>query len=183
MNTHQIKLMLQAAVARLADADLLGTKLNKQSDADYLLRLLAFEILLKATLHMHSISFQRNHSYRDLFQKLPTEIRDSIIAMASERISTSGDYSRLDDLLITFTRNFICLRYPYEAYAELTEEEYRRKGDVWLMRGAPLNEATFTYYPNELYGLIYAFSTMVENWLANQSSQPTSFCANVEFKP
>lgn len=38
----------------------------------------------------------------------------------------------------------------------MTEENYSKVGKTWAEKGAPLNEATFRYFPEELVGFVYA---------------------------
>ncbi len=157
--------MLKEARGRIADGDLLSGSLSKQSDADYLLRLLAFEILLKAVHLMHVGKPKRSHSYCELFDALPDGVRSSLVNAAGERMSTSADYSDIPELLRTFSDNFIRLRYPYEDYENLSPEEYAELGEAWIARGAPECEATFVYHPEGLYGLTHALEQHLTEWL------------------
>ena len=62
----QIKLMAREADERLADAESLESRLQANSSSAYLLRLLAFEILLKATVRIHGGAPKRTHGYLSL---------------------------------------------------------------------------------------------------------------------
>ena len=161
--------MLQAARGRLADSRFLSQSIAKQSDADHLLELLAFEILLKAIHLIHTGTPRRSHSYNQLFDALPSEVRSKLVKAAAERMSTSADYSDLPNLLSTFSRNFVNLRYPYEAYEELSAQEYAELGQSWVDRGAREEDATSVYHPDELYGLIHALEEHLSTWLATVS--------------
>jgi HEPN domain-containing protein len=112
----RVERMLNEARVRAADSELLSASLAKQSDADYLLRLLAFEVLLKATHLVHVGDPRRSHSYGQLFSAFSSQLQEDLVKAAVERMTTSADYSDVAKLLSVFSRDFISLRYPYEAY-------------------------------------------------------------------
>ncbi len=80
-------------------------------------------------------------------------------------MSTSAGYSDIGALLDTYSQNFVALRYSYEAYEGLSEDEYARLGAEWLARGAQEAEARFVYHPEELYGLSFAIEQRISKWL------------------
>lgn len=161
----RIQRMVDVANLRLADADDLGRKALRESDSDYLLRLLAFEILLKALVRINNGSPGRGHAYKKLFQLLPHGVAQRVTAGAAERMSTSADYSRMTELLDTLSDNFVALRYPYEAYESVSAEALKDAGKAWAAKDGPLSEATFVYHPEELYGLTFALQREVQDWL------------------
>lgn len=169
MNDLQIKLMYEEALGRLNDAEILSKSINRETDSNYLLELLAFELLLKCTLCIYIGKHIGGHNYKRLFTCLPREIKSKIVNIAKERMTTSADYADLNKLLKTWSSNFIILRYPYEEYNGMTEEEYKELGITWVENGAKLENATFVYYPSELYGLIYAFKQIVHGFTANKA--------------
>jgi hypothetical protein len=71
-----------------------------------------------------------------------------------------------------YQNNFIKLRYPFEAYINMNEGEYIEYGNLWVEVGAPVDEAEFQYFPEELYGIIKALPEEVEECLANKAPQP-----------
>src|SRR5436309_16080920 len=109
----RIDRMAAAASGRLADADVLEQSLRATSDSGYLLRLLAFEILLKAVVRINGVAPRKSHSYSSLFHLLPETVRERVVARAIHRMTTSADYSSLPVLLDTLSSNFTILRYPY----------------------------------------------------------------------
>jgi hypothetical protein len=161
----RIERMAAAASARLKDADVLEQSLRTTSNSGYLLRLLAFEILLKALVRINGVPPQKSHSYLDLFHALPDIVRDRVVGRAADRMSTSANYSSLPELLDTFSSNFTALRYPYEAYESVSAGAFREAGKGWVERGAQESEATFVYYPEELFGLTFALEGEVQDWL------------------
>ena len=161
----RIERMAASASARLADADVLEQSLRTASDSGYLLRLLAFEILLKALVRINGITPEKSHSYLDLFHALPDTVQDRVVARATDRMSTSATYASLTDLLDTFGTNFTALRYPYEAYESVSAGALKGAGKAWVAKGAPDSEATFAYHPEELTGLIFALTGEVHDWL------------------
>jgi len=165
--------MYKEALGRLHDADILSKNINRKTDSNYLLELLAFELLLKCNICISIGRHNGGHDYKRLFSCLPGEVKSRIVKIAKERMSTSADYSDLNKLLETWNRNFIILRYPYEKYEGMTEEEYKEPGINWAKNGARLENATFVYYPNELYGFIRALKNIAHEFIANKEPQPT----------
>ena len=162
----QIKLMANEAAKRSADSAILSsTVAGAGSDSAYLLELLAFELLLKATLQINGIRPPANHSYAKLFTLLPTQVQDRLSGAAASRVGPDVDFSDLGHLLDTWSQNFVSLRYPFEKYADLTEQQYRAKGDTWMQSGADVNTADFVYYPEQLHAFTHALRTEVDTWL------------------
>ena len=153
--------MCRLAEEYLADAQLLSTASNRQSHADYLLQITAFEILLKALRITHGLPPKRNHSYSDLFDDLPEPVKLQVRTLASERLGPSVDYSRLSDFLKAYTYNFGALRYSYEPYEGQTDEQVHKSGTQWLEAGAKVEEADFAFYPEELFGLTEALLSLL----------------------
>ena len=75
--------------------------------------------------------------------------------MTSRRSSNAASL-KTPRLLEIFSGNFIRLRYPYEEYAGMSEEEYIAIGADWIKGGAPIEKAIFQYFPSELRGLLDA---------------------------
>jgi hypothetical protein len=89
----QIQLMYKEAINRINDAKILGENIRRASDSNYLLDLLAFELLLKATALIHTKRYDENHNYRQLFELLPSNVRDQLMTRAthwSEKTLTKG---------------------------------------------------------------------------------------------
>lgn len=168
--TAHIDYMVSHALGWLGDAEILEQSPRVISDGSYLLRLLAFETLLKALIKAHLVEPPKNHSYLELFWLLPGPVQKRVLAGAAERMSGSADYSHVADLLDTFATNFVALRYPYEAYGQVSRDGRVAAGQGWIAKGRPELEATFVYHPEELYGLIHSLSTELQTWL---SSDPT----------
>jgi hypothetical protein len=164
--TAHVDYMFAHSLRWLADADLLQQSPQVASDGGYLLRLLAFETLLKALVTAHGVRPPRKHSYPELFRLLPAPVQERVLAAAAERMSTSADYTNVPELLDTFATNFVALRYPYEAYGQVSRDARLGAGRGWLAKGGPEAEATFVYHPEELYGLTHGLTGELRTWLA-----------------
>ena len=162
----RIERMMKAASARLHDAELLQQTLQASADSGYLLKLLGFEILLKALVLTTGEQPDRNHSYEEFFWVLPEAVRNRVISRAAERMSTSADYSRVPDLLHAFGKDFIALRYSYEVYDGVSAEAYDGAARGWVNKGAPISEATFVYPEEELVGLAFSLELELRDWLS-----------------
>lgn len=170
MDILKIKLMYREAKAFLYDSELLSNKFPPAaSDANYLLRILSFELLIKCLSSVLGIQIGKRHNYKDLFSNLPKVIRDEIINDAEQNYAGHVDYSNLNLLLITFEDQFVKLRYPYEYYEGLTEGEYKKIGEKWAENGMPLEQAIIRYYPMELKGLIDAIKNILEREIVSRS--------------
>lgn len=161
----QILLMYHEAKSRNDDADVLETSISTKSDSGYLLRLLAFEVSLKCVLVIHDINPSNSHNYFNQIKKLPSQIYDRIIDLAENRMAGHTDFSNHQVLLKTFSKNFIALRYTYEKYKNIDENEYLRRGNEWYEAGCPVDKAEFIYYASELFCLIDAMLKEIKKWL------------------
>ena len=160
-----VERIVRDAERRLADANLLAEHPRKSSDADYLLKLLAFELLLKALNSAHRGRVEKHHGYVGLFSQLPDEVQQRVKAGAAERMTIYADYSNFDELLRVFSKNFVALRYPYECYEGLSRAEYHSLGEEWLANGAREDDASFVLHPFELDGLIDSLRAELAAWL------------------
>lgn len=162
--------MRQEALQRLRDADTLSQTmpLGERSNSPYLLRLLGLELLLKF-VHESVVRIPDcTHKYEKLFSNLPQELQTRLLSLATERVGPSGLDQNHESILQEWGQNFIALRYPWERYKALSEEQYSNVGEEWLSKGAPLEEARFRYHPEELVGLLAALQH-VAGELANPS--------------
>ena len=156
MDQFRRNLMLRESESRLRSADLLRTA-NDEADSAYLLRLLAFELLLKVILEeSHGVAPPRHHRYGELFVTLPEEVKDDLIRLASERVGPSALSSDPIRVLNELGSNFIDLRYPYDKYVGMNETQYHQAGMDWISAGSAPQNAVFRYHPEELLGLTYA---------------------------
>ncbi|MGD3145314.1 HEPN domain-containing protein [Xanthomonas oryzae] len=78
-------LMMREADRRLQAADMLR-EAEDDSDSAYLLRLLAFELLLKVVLEKTTGKAGTHHHYDKLFAQLPPDVQKSLLTAASSRI-------------------------------------------------------------------------------------------------
>ncbi|MCA8073191.1 hypothetical protein [Burkholderia vietnamiensis] len=161
MNELQVKLMRRTALARRKDAQTLrdADPLGDRSDTEYMLDLLALELLIKCLLHAHNQAFtvRKGHHYDDLFRLLPDQLQSEILEKAVEIAGPSQLTVAPAELLKKLGKQFIELRYPHEKYSDLgSEEEYIAVGEVWTLMGADPDSAEFRYYPHELRALLMA---------------------------
>lgn len=167
MQELQIKLMYSEARNRLRDAEILSTNIKTKSDSGYLLELIAFEILLKAVALIHCNRYKRNHGYKCLYETFPERLQSKILEEANKWSDVFLTKERILELLEEYENNFIRLRYPFEAYKNMSETDYVEYGYFWEGLGAPENEAEFQYHPDELYGIIKALMLEVESNLSS----------------
>lgn len=171
-----LRLMHREALQRLTDAKVLhrASAIDAPTDSVHLLQLLGLELLLKL---VHEVVLQEKskhrHAYEEIFQAFPAHLQSRLLRLAGERIGPSTLSRDAISVLKEWGRNFIDLRYPYERYDSFTEEQYAALGKQWIESGAPIEDATFRYYPEELSGILYALCLVAEE-MASQSFQPTA---------
>jgi hypothetical protein len=162
MNELRLRLMHREALQRLRDAETLSEAmaLGEQSDSPHLLRLLGLELLLKVVFESVLQKPAHGHQYENLFKELPSDLQVRLLSLAGERVGPSALAENHAAVFKEWGQNFVALRYPWERYTALSEEQYIKLGNEWVAKGAPLEEAMFRYYPEELLGIITALQAM-----------------------
>ena len=166
MSELKIKLMYREAVKRYEDGEFLRAK--RDGDSGYLLKLLSFELFLKCVLFIEKGQDNTTHNYHGMFCSLSKGLKSRLLGRAQEVSQVFTIQERIETLLNTYASNFIRLRYPYQSYKSLTEEELREYGHLYAELGFPEGEAEFEYYPAELRGLILAMIEFVGEKIANR---------------
>ena len=148
--------MYEEALGRLVDAETLAgaMTLSEQSNSPYLLRLLGLELLLKLIYEITLRKPGKGHDYAKLFDELPGNLQKRVLALAGERLGPSVLCLKHTRVLQEWGMNFVALRYPWDRYPDVSEEEFARIGMQWSDEGAPLDEAVFRYFPEELFGFL-----------------------------
>ena len=164
MSDH-IRRMFYEAQERLHDADILAESLDTQSDSQAIIRILAFEILLKCALLVCSQKAKSNHNYAKLWLGLPGYAQSEILAVAAQNMPSHVDLSHLEELLGWYQFIFEKARYHYELYEDYTLAEQRELGEYWVSIGAPTEEAVVQYHPLELQCLIAGLSAFINKVL------------------
>lgn len=167
------KRMFREALDRLKDAEVLACSTQTPSDSSALLRVLAFEILLKCAIRLSGQTTKQHHNYVKLWSALPGYVSKEILRVAKDRSPGHTDFSDLPKLLAWYQFVFEKARYHYELYEGYTLEEQRELGQFWEELGAPTHEAVVQYYPEELFCLIEGLKVYIEGRLSNNSIQAT----------
>jgi hypothetical protein len=157
--------MLDEALERIHDGNLLRENINKESDADALLRILGLEILLKCALLITGRGQRGSHDYPKLWNELPAEAQQQVIGAAKVRMAGHSDFSDIEKLLISYQFIFTKARYFYELYEEYPLDEQHKIGELWRAAGAPNDEADVVYFGEELTGLIHGLRSFIESKL------------------
>lgn len=136
MKTRWLHLMYREASERLADAEALRA-VRPDSNASYLLELVAFELLLKFTAYTTEPSnLERKksfrHNYKRILDALPSSVQGRLLALAGERIGPSRLADR-DKVFADWTSNFEGLRCPFGS----TRTIQRRNMKSGAGRGCP----------------------------------------------
>jgi len=162
--------MYAEALTRLNDADVLAESMRTQSDSQQLLRILAFEVLLKCAVRLCDQTAKASHNYNNLWLALPGHARKQILLTAQERMPGHANFSDLERLLKAYQFVFEKARYYYELNEGNTLRQQRARGLRWRRRGAPEDEADLRYYPNELDCLIVGLRAFIEARLAGAAA-------------
>lgn len=163
--SDRIRRMYHEARNRLHDADLLASSLGTCSDSQAIIRILAFEVLLKSALLVANQKPKQTHNYKNLWLGLPDCDRNEILAVATKRMPGHADLSDIEKLLVWYQFIFERARYHYELYDGYSLAEQHELGQYWLNIGAPTEEAVVQYYPLELECLIAGLSAYIEKVL------------------
>jgi len=120
--TDRIRRMYREAQDRLHDADLLASSLDARSDSQAIIRILAFEVLLKCALLVANQEPKQNHNYKNLWLGLPGYARKEILGVASKRMPGHADLSEVERLLVWYQFIFerARLRIPLKLDAQST---------------------------------------------------------------
>ncbi len=165
--------MHDEANRRLYDADILSGSLANKSDSGEIIRVLAFEVLLKCVAYISTAVSPKSHRYFEIWRSLPGAARERILILARERIGPYADYgdiNRQEALLKDFQFVFEQARYYYELYESATIREQTREGEYWIARGGNLDEAKVRYHPHEMTGLLHGLNGSIDAWLSAASS-------------
>jgi hypothetical protein len=154
MSKFKLKLIIEEGVKRYSDGDFLTHK--RSSDSGYLLKLLGFELLLKAVLYIDKNKEDYTHNYYAVYCTLSKVLKDRLVSAAQETSQIFDIKNRIEVLLKWYSYNFVRLRYPFQSYNGFTEAEYVEYGNLYAQLGCPDGEAEFEYYPEELRGLFFA---------------------------
>ena len=160
--------MQTEALSRLHDAELLSERPDHRSDSASIFRVLAFEVLLKCAALASGTSPRDlrkrfSHSYVNLWNTLPRDTADKILASASDHMPGHTDFSNLAGLLEDFETVFKKARYYYEFYEDKTLTQQAAAGEDWISRGAPLDDALIRYHPLELESLICGLNNFIDD--------------------
>ena len=161
METVRHSLMLRESAKRFESAELLRAA-GDDSDSAYLLQLVGFELLLKVVVERATGKEVHGHHYLTLFNKLSEETRSAVLQLAGEWAGPSALTHAHESVLTDLGSNFVKLRYPYEEYSSLTNEQYQQLGEEWIARGASSAEADFRYHPEELRALTLALRQLAD---------------------
>lgn len=166
-----LRRMQTEAMSPRHDAELLSTRLDQRSDSASLLRVLAFEVLLKCAALASGISpsdlrNKYSQSYVALWNALPRDTAERILTSAYDRLPGHTDFSDLTGLLKDFETVFKKARYYYEFYEDKTLSQQAAAGHHWISRGAPLDEALIRYQPLELKSLICGLNNYIDDVLS-----------------
>lgn len=156
------KRMYFEALERLDDAEILARSMRTSTDSSALLRILAFEILLKCAIRLSGQAAKSHHNYAKLWSALPGYASKEILRIAKERMPGQTDFSDLAKLLNWYQFIFEKARYHYELYEGYSFEEQKELGKFWEELGAPTHEAVVQYYPQELFCLIEGLKVYIE---------------------
>lgn len=134
------------------------------SSSSYLLGLLGFELLLKLVYEASTgKEAPHRHAYDVIFRAVPARARGWILIAARTRIGPSALGRRHYEVLKELGSNFVRMRYPWESYKGLTEQEYARLGSDWIAKGGRARDATFRHYPEELFALTDTLRRIAEH--------------------
>lgn len=166
VHTDSLLRMYESAMGYWNARKLMGANLRDFGDAQSVVGVLAFEVLLKCVYRIElgkRPSF--GHDYNKGWTDLPETKRQKILISAQNRYGSHADFSSIDAVMRDFRTTFLKARYSYEANESLSNFEIAQKGKAWVDAGAPSNEADFRFRPSELSALVFALSSHIQEHL------------------
>ncbi|MGH1461115.1 MAG: hypothetical protein ACRBB6_03675 [Neptuniibacter sp.] len=160
MDAFFLKQVVHEGKLRYRDGEYLDTKRN--GDSGYLLRLLGFELLLKAVLYYDKKQEDYSHNYYAVYCTLSRPLKQVLLSEAQKASQIFDIKDRIENLLKWYEYNFVRLRYPFQSYKSMSESEYQGYSDLYTELGCPDGEAEFEYYPEELRGLFLALEAYLD---------------------
>ena len=160
--TDQIQRMFCDAQDRINDADILAGSLETLSDSQAIIRILAFEVLLKCALLVCGQKAKANHNYNKLWLGLPGYVQQEIMEVAANHRTGYADLTNLEKLFKWYQYIFEKARYHYELYENYSLAEQAELGEYWNSIGAPIEEAVVQCHPNELACLTAGLIAFIE---------------------
>lgn len=153
-----------------------GSKLQEvawvdNSSSGHLLKLLAFEVLLKCVhfFDTNAAKLHGSHDYKLIWSKLSHGCRQAVIDAANQRFPGNGWTEKsMQACLEAWQNNFEQGRYEYEVHQDKSDAEIVRLGKAWEALGAPIDQADFAYYPAELNGMIEGLRAFVEGGIGKR---------------
>lgn len=116
---------------------------------------------MKAALYIDKRQEDYSHNYDAVYCTLSRELKEKLIGEAQQTSQIFDIKMRIESLLRWYKYNFVRLRYPFQNYENMAEEEYRQYSNLYKELGCPDGEAEFEYYPEELRRLFIALQNYV----------------------
>lgn len=132
MTPDHAKRMLIEANKKIIDAEILAESPSAQSDAQALISIMGFEILLKCAIKISGQEPSSTHNYQKLWMALPGYAQKHVLKLAQDRMAGHTDFSDLPKVLGWFQTVYEKGRYFYEFYEGYTIEEQRELGEFWV---------------------------------------------------
>ena len=114
----------------------------------------------------------KHHWYEKIFSDLQENTQADILRLSGERIGPSALASNHMGVLKELGSNFSGLRYPYEKYSGMTEQQYFAVGNDWIAQGGDISDADYRYHPEELLGLTWALQQLATQLMIDPVEAP-----------
>ncbi len=146
--------MLRESRKYFAGANALGELLDDTGNSRAILKLISFEIALKALVLAFTQKRPSDHKYVDHWAQIDATVQGAVLADATYRGGESVDFSNASRLFLDWKCVFEKGRYEYEFGDDYSTSEAYELGQDWVAKGAPDDEADLRYHSFELTVLI-----------------------------
>ena len=153
-NPALLRRMLETAVSYESSADRLAASILDYGPSQIVLKVLAFEIFLKALCRHHN-SPAFGHDYLQMFQSLPNDVQERLLLDAGVRVCVDYHSTGIGVMLKDWRRVFEKHRYDYEQYEDLGSVEYYKITKAGA-NGDHIEGRTINFWPEELFGIMFA---------------------------
>lgn len=159
--------MVSDAEERLCDARILSTSLSVKSNSAYLLKILAFEVLLKAAHVVSNGNYPENHDYINIWQGIDAAGRSKILEVARQ----TDHHAKLNDisqLMSNFKRLFQDARYWWSCNKKMKVNKIYsivKKEEPGFYK-----DTIIVYCSIELHCLTSGLLVHLKDWLNSQNT-------------
>jgi hypothetical protein len=159
MHDQRARLLFEVATNRMVCVSLLTHSSREKYPTGVLLHALTLEIILKAALITAGKKYTRQDTHLDLWQKLPKNVQDRVVAAALQEHGGVASFDNIPTVLRANNQIIETARYPLDELDELANTPITDVDEPWKL----LALETGSVYPVETDGLLIGLAKYIES--------------------